>query len=46
MKLHAKVIVATWQSHVASRAFASAVGVCLNIELLKFVTSEDYQVVL
>ncbi len=46
MKLHAKVIVATWQQLVAARAFASAISVRLDAMLLKFTTNEDRQAAL
>ncbi len=46
MKLHAKVIVATWQQFVIARASISAVGTCTGMVLFKFVISEDYQATL
>jgi hypothetical protein len=46
MKLCAKVIAATWQWPVIAQASTLATGTHLNVMLLKFATSEDYQAVL
>jgi hypothetical protein len=46
MKLCTKVVTTMQQRPVVAWASAQATGVCPNTMLFKFVTSEDYQVVL
>jgi hypothetical protein len=46
MKLHAKVIAATWQQPVTTRASTLTVGACPGAVLFKFTTSENCQAAL
>ncbi len=46
MRLHAKVIAATWQRLVTTWVSALVAGACLNVVLFKFATNKDRQVVL
>ncbi len=46
MRLHVKVVAATWQQPAVARASALTTGVRLNTVLLKFTMNEDRQAAL